>query len=131
MVSYYKDLAKLRHTYSLLRLGKGEEVIKRVKFHNTGSDQIPGLIIMSIDNGIQVDDVSTNNIDGLVVAINASPNTINFTLPVEGLELSPVYQSDLAQGVSIEERELTLPAWTPAVLVLPRQSVRGEGIPIN
>lgn len=131
MVSYYKDLAKLRHTYSLLRLGKGEEVIKRVKFHNTGSDQIPGLIIMSIDNGIHVDDVSTNNIDGLVVAINASPNTINFTLPVEGLELSPVYQSDLAQGVTVEGTELTLPAWTPAVLILPRQSVRGEGIPIN
>lgn len=131
MVSYYKDLAKLRHTYPLLRLGKGEEVIKRVKFHNTGSDQVPGLIIMSIDNGTQFEDVSTNNIDGLVVAINASPNTINFTLPVEGLELSPVYQSNLAQGVSIEESELTLPAWTPAVLVLPRQSTRGDGIPAN
>lgn len=142
MVAYYQDLAKLRHTYPLLRLGKGEEVIKRLTFHNTGSTQIPGLIVMSIDNGTNVSDFANisdfthetptpNKLDGLIVAINASPNPITFTLPTTGFVLSSVYQSDLAQGVLIEDSILTLPAWTPAVLELPRQDERGIGIPVS
>lgn len=135
MMAYYQDLAKLRHTYPLLRLGKGEEVIKRIAFHNTGSTQVPGLIVMSIDNGTNVSDFTqetptANKLDGLIVAINASPNPINFTLPTTDFVLSSVYQSDLAQGVVIEGSRLALPAWTPAVLELPRKGERGIGIPV-
>lgn len=130
MVSYYQDLAKLRKTYPLLRLGKGEEVIQRLAFHNTGSQQVPGVIIMSIDNGSQVSDLDPN-LDGLIVAINATPDAINFTLPSDGFSVSPVYQSDLATGVMIDGNQLELPAWTPAVLILERDGERGEGIPAS
>lgn len=133
MVSYYQDLAKLRQTYPLLRLGKGEEVINRVGFHNTGSVQKPGLIVMSVDNGNSVTDLSGDSsaVDGVVVAINASPNTMTFTLPSDGLVLSSAYESDLAQGVTVEGTTLTIPAWTPAVLELPRDGAQGSGIPVS
>ena len=79
-------------------------MIKRIAFHNTGSAQIPGLIVMSIDNGTNVSDFthetsSHDQLDGLIVTINASPNPITFTLPVTGFVLSSVYQSDIAQGI--------------------------------
>lgn len=90
---------------------------------------------MSIDNGTNVSDFTqetptANKLDGLIVAINASPNPINFTLPTTDFVLSSVYQSDLAQGVVIEGSRLALPAWTPAVLELPRKGERGIGIPV-
>ncbi len=52
MVGFYQELAELRQSSRLLRLGSGAEVIKRVDFRNTGPDQEPGLIVMTVDDGI-------------------------------------------------------------------------------
>ena len=40
-----------RQSSRLLRLGSGAEVIKRVDFRNTGPDQTPVLIVMTVDDG--------------------------------------------------------------------------------
>lgn len=72
MVEYFKELALLRKSYPLISLGKGEEVKKRVDFHNTGKDQKPGLIVMSIDNGNSSGADLDSKVDGLVIVINAS-----------------------------------------------------------
>ena len=46
---YFKDLLEIRSDTSLFRLRTAQEVINRVKFHNTGPQQEAGVIAMTID----------------------------------------------------------------------------------
>ena len=130
MVEYYKELTNLRKNLPLLRLGKGDEVNKRVDFHNTGANQIPGLIVMSIDNGASTGtDIDPNN-DAVVVAINATNDPVTVDLKVSGLEVSKKHTSDLTQNAAVDGTQLTIPAWSPVVFELPRVDNRGAGIPV-
>lgn len=131
MAVYYKEMAALRKAYPLLTLGKGSEVNKRIDFHNTGPKQQPGLIVMSIDNGIGAGVDIDPKKDALVVAINASSTSKTFTLKgVKGLQVSALHHSDLAKGAKADGEVLTIPAWTPVVFVMPRAAQRGTGIPV-
>lgn len=130
MVDYYLDLAHLRQSYPLITLGTGTEVIKRVAFHNTGVDQQPGLIIMSINNGQGLQDIDST-LDAMVIAINATPEIKTFDIGFSGFELSNQYRSDLAKGAKVDGNLLTIPAWTPAVFVMPRTNERSQGLPVS
>lgn len=46
---YFIDLLEIRKDTSLFRLRTAQDVIERVKFHNTGPQQVAGLIAMSIN----------------------------------------------------------------------------------
>jgi pullulanase len=46
---YFKDLLEIRADTPLFRLRTGQEVNERVKFHNTGPQQVAGVIAMTID----------------------------------------------------------------------------------
>ena len=46
----FKEFISLRMSSPLFRLTSSEEIINRVKFHNTGKEQQIGLIVMSIDD---------------------------------------------------------------------------------
>jgi pullulanase len=46
---YFIDLLKIRSDTSLFRLRTAQDVIDRVKFHNTGPQQVAGVIAMTID----------------------------------------------------------------------------------
>lgn len=72
-------------------------MIKRVAFHNTGVDQQPGLIIMSINNGQGLPDIDST-LDAMVIAINATPEIKTFDIGFSGFKLSNQYRSDLAKG---------------------------------
>ena len=131
MVTYYQELARLRQTYPLITLGKGEEVIKRVDFHNTGKDQIPGLIVMSIDNGNTSGADVDSTLDGLVIVINAT-NTEQQIPWATSLQRSAQHTSSLAAGARFAEGKMQVPAWTPVVFELPRAaSGRAAGIPVT
>lgn len=45
----FLDMLAIRKDSSLFRLRTGKDVIERLKFHNTGAKQVPGVIAMSID----------------------------------------------------------------------------------
>lgn len=130
MVSYYRELAALRAHYPLLTLGKGEEVIKRVSFLNTGR-AVPGLIVMAIDNGTASGADIDPALDGLVVAINATNDAIPFNTHVSGLTVSPEQTTNLKGSAGVSGTTITLPAWSPVVFELPRTTVRGNGIPVT
>ncbi|WP_232323373.1 pullulanase-type alpha-1,6-glucosidase [Photobacterium sp. J15] len=131
MVEFFKELTDLRQQYPLITLGKGSEVKARVDFHNTGADQVPGLIVMSIDNGQALNSDIDPNLDAMVIVINATPEQQDFTLNgVTGLELSPLHKSELASGATVKDSTLSVPAWTPAVFIQPRGNARGTGIPV-
>ena len=47
--NYFTDLLAIRKDTSLFRLRTGQDVIERLQFHNVGPQQVPGLVVMSVD----------------------------------------------------------------------------------
>ena len=119
------ELLELRSTYPLLTLGSAAAINEKVTFPNAGADQTAGLILMHVDDtvGADVDPA----VDGLLVAVNASPEAI--TEKVDdmagvALELSPVLtEGDNADPVlaatawDAATGTLTVPARSAVVLV--------------
>ncbi|MFQ2131016.1 pullulanase-type alpha-1,6-glucosidase [Aeromonas hydrophila] len=142
MVGFYQELAELRQSSRLLRLGSGAEVIKRVDFRNTGPDQEPGLIVMTVDDGINAGADLDPAIDGLVVMINATnaPQSISDfrdgndqPIDLTSLQLSPAHHGgeSIARDAAVNGGTLTLGAWSAAVFVKPQSGAQGAGLPIS
>ncbi|QTG76237.1 alpha-1,6-glucosidase domain-containing protein [Trueperella pecoris] len=116
------ELLRMRHAYPLLTLGKSELIKEKVSFPGAGRDQQAGLILMGVDDtkGADID----KNFDGLLVAINASPNAISQPVSeMKGLELKlfPV----LTDGVDDDPllKESTWNAETGTVTIPARSAV--------
>jgi pullulanase-type alpha-1,6-glucosidase len=45
----FEDFLAIRKDSTLFRLRSAQDVIERLKFHNVGPNQVPGLVVMSID----------------------------------------------------------------------------------
>lgn len=142
MVGFYQELAELRQSSRLLRLGSGAEVIKRVDFRNTGPDQVPGLIVMTVDDGINAGADLDPAIDGLVVMINATnaPQSISDfrdgndqPIDLTSLQLSPAHHGgeSIARDAVVNGGTLTLGAWSAAVFVKPQSGAQGSGLPVG
>ncbi len=130
----FLDFLKIRQRSPLFRLQTAAEIKARVDFHNTGSGQVPGVIVMSIDDGAGQTDLDANY-DAVVVMINATPQ--NQTLPVagaEGFELIDVQhtgQDAVVTAAQANNETFTVPALTTAVFVKPQQGVQGVGVPVT
>lgn len=142
MVGFYQELAELRQSSRLLRLGSGAEVIKRVDFRNTGPDQVPGLIVMTVDDGVNAGADLDPAIDGLVVMINATnaPQSIgdfrdgnDQPIDLTSLRLSPAHHGgeSIARDAAVNGGTLTLGAWSAAVFVKPQSGAQGSGLPVG
>ncbi|HFK2925372.1 TPA: pullulanase-type alpha-1,6-glucosidase [Aeromonas hydrophila] len=142
MVGFYQELAELRQSSRLLRLGSGAEVIKRVDFRNTGPDQEPGLIVMTVDDGVNAGADLDPAIDGLVVMINATnaPQSISDfrdgndqPIDLTSLQLSPAHHGgeSIARDAAVNSGTLTLGAWSAAVFVKPQSGAQGSGLPVG
>ncbi|WP_256028895.1 pullulanase-type alpha-1,6-glucosidase [Aeromonas sp. EERV15] len=142
MVSFYQELAELRNSSRLLRLGNGAEVIKRVDFRNTGPDQTPGLIVMTVDDGSKAGADLDPAIDGLVVMINATNQSQSIgdfrdgndqPIDLTGLRLSPAHHASnsIARDAAVNGGTLTLGAWSAAVFVKPQSGAQGAGLPVS
>ncbi|MBQ4679635.1 pullulanase-type alpha-1,6-glucosidase [Aeromonas dhakensis] len=142
MVGFYQELAELRQSSRLLRLGSGAEVIKRVDFRNTGPDQVPGLIVMTVDDGVNAGADLDPAIDGLVVMINATnaPQSIgdfrdgnDQPIDLASLRLSPAHHGgeSIARDAAVNGGSLTLGAWSAAVFVKPQSGAQGSGLPVG
>lgn len=142
MVSYFEELTRLRKENPLLTLGKGEEVVKRVDFRNVGPEQVPGLIVMTIDDGVSTGtDIDPAN-DAAVVIINSTPNSQTVgdfkdgddkAITLEGFQLSAAHSKDnsIAGDASFADGHFTVPAWSAAVFVKPQGAARGTGLPLS
>ncbi|MDM5078648.1 pullulanase-type alpha-1,6-glucosidase [Aeromonas media] len=142
MVSFYQELSELRQSSRLLRLGSGAEVIKRVDFRNTGPDQTPGLIVMTVDDGSKAGADLDPAIDGLVVMINATSQSQTIgdfrdgddqPIDLSGMVLSGKHRGvdSIASGAAVGNGELTLGAWSAAVFVKPQNGAQGAGLPVS
>ena len=72
----FRELLAIRYSTPLFHLETAQEVMDKVAFHNTGPDQIPGLLVMTItDRGPGSLD---SNVNELVILINATPEEQTF-----------------------------------------------------
>jgi pullulanase len=125
----FLEQLRIRYSTPLFRLETAGEIHMRVAFHNTGADQHPGLIVMSISDGACAGAVLDENIDGVLVLFNASPEPVSFDTGISGLRLHPVQQLS-ADPVIREARAdgstVHVPAHVAAVFVRPAGSVPGD-----
>ncbi len=123
-VMHFRELLEIRRSSPLIRLQTADDIMARVFFHNTGPEQIPGLIVMSLS------DTGGENLDPehamIIVVFNASPDAVSFTeQAVTGLafELHPAQQASndpVVQGSAFDTATgtFTVPGMTTAVFVL-------------
>lgn len=85
-LAHFTEMLQIRKSSPLFRLRTAEEIIESVAFHNTGPNQVPGLIVMSL---------STTDYIEVVVMFNADIREHSFELDFGGaaFDLHPMQQS--------------------------------------
>ncbi|MFA0724789.1 alpha-1,6-glucosidase domain-containing protein, partial [Vibrio sp. 10N.222.49.E5] len=96
------------------RLDTADEVMKRVDFRNVGEDQVEGLIVMSIDDGVSAgEDLDPAN-DAIVAVVNSTNESQSFKITgAKGFTLHDVQQNsadNTVKGASFAAETFTVPA---------------------
>ena len=120
---HFQETLQIRMSSPLFRLQTAEEVAARVAFHNTGPDQVPGLIVMTLSDRTNPD--LDTNYESVVVLFNAGPEAVTFTLAEYAsrlVSLHPVQASSfdaVVQGAAFDPATgtFTVPGRTTAVFV--------------
>jgi pullulanase len=135
----FNEFLAIRAGSKLFRLATAQEVDDRVGFHNTGTNQTKGLIVMSLDDGTghspALADIDPNN-DAIVVVINGSASEQSHTVATAtGFELHSIQQTSADSAVQIasfsagvSEGTFTVPALTTAIFVKPQGVNQGAGL---
>ncbi|MBU2983890.1 DUF3372 domain-containing protein [Saccharophagus degradans] len=134
----FSEFLQIRKASPLLRLTTAQDVIDRVGFHNIGTNQKQGLIVMSIDDGADLADIDPA-VDAMVVVINGSNQEQSHTVATAaGFQLHAIQQASVdsaVAGSSFTEGEgegtFTVPALTTVVFVKPQGEVQGAGLAAN
>ncbi len=130
----FQEQLRIRYSSPLFRLRTAEEIHKRLVFHNTGPDQEPGIIAMTISDGRCAGIPLDPNHDGILVIFNADIQARYITpaadgMSWDGLQLHPVQQQGADPVVRLAERDgntFRIPALTAAVFVKPQQDGQGD-----
>lgn len=120
----FKELLQIRRSSPLFRLRTAEDVQARLAFHNTGAEQVPGLIVMSLSD-MEGEDLDPNH-SLIVVLFNNAPEARTFTVEAlkgMALELHPVQANggdDLIKTAAFDPATgtFTVPPISAAVFVV-------------
>jgi pullulanase len=131
----FQEFLAIRHSSKLFKLTTAQDIFDRVGFHNTGSGQIKGLIVMSIDDGTGLTDLDANH-DAIVVVINGTDSEQSYTVDTAtGFELHSVQQTSIdtvvqtaSFVVGASDGTFTVPALTTAVFIKPQGVNQGAGL---
>ena len=115
----FREFLQIRKSSPLFRLGTADQVKKDVSFLNTGPEQIPGLIVMRLNDADNLD----SNYKELVVFFNARPDAVTFSNTSLAGEyvLHSIQQDsadDVVKGASYENGTFNVPGRTTAVFVI-------------
>lgn len=141
----FKELLQIRTNSPLFRLTDSQDIINRLGFHNIGSRQQAGLILMSLDDGVTPDsEVALADIDSsydaIVVAVNSGTEDKSIRVnTASGFELhmiqmnsvdSVVRNASFEEGVDGDQGNglFSVPAMTIAVFVKPQMGDQGYGL---
>jgi pullulanase-type alpha-1,6-glucosidase len=127
----FQELLQIRYSSPLFRLQAAEEVQARVAFHNTGSSQVPGLIVMSLSDQVAPDLDRAHEL--FVVLVNANDEAQAFMVPGlvgKALDLHLVQMASVDEVVRMASFDsdtgtFTVPARTTAVFEFaPQEMIR-------
>ncbi len=132
----FQEQLRIRYSSPLFRLKTADEIHKRLVFHNTGPDQEPGLIVMTLSDGRCAGEPLDPDYDGILVIFNADNLMRDITLAPggmswDGLQLHPVQQQGVDPVVRQAGRDgnvFRIPAHTAAVFVKPQRDGQGNFI---
>ena len=120
--AHLREILEVRASSALFRLRDADEIAARVGFHNTGPDQVPGVIVMSIDDTVG-DDLDADA-DAMWVVFNPTDDDIVFTVDdLAGVDvlLHPTLAASVDPVVRTaslaDSGALSVPARTTAVFV--------------
>ena len=71
----FQEMLQIRYSTPLFRLQTADQVQERLVFHNTGAEQMPGVIVMSLSDTVG-EDLDPNR-DMVVVVFNATPDELS------------------------------------------------------
>jgi hypothetical protein len=119
----FAELLQIRYSSPLFRLETAAEIQQRLTFLNTGPSQLPGLIVMALDDTLEPDLDPAN--ESIVVLINANDEAQSFSAPAYAgrqMTLHPLQQASidpLVQTSSFNPATgaFTVPGRTAAVFV--------------
>ncbi|KDP30498.1 hypothetical protein JCGZ_16177 [Jatropha curcas] len=132
-VENFLDVLHIRYSSPLFRLTTANAIQERVRFHNTGHSWVPGVIVMSIEDGhdgfpglSQLDPFFSY----IVVLFNACPTEVSFASPAlraRSFQLHPVQLMSSDEVVKNSTYEapsgcFTVPARTTSVFVERRET---------
>ncbi|KAI8008008.1 hypothetical protein LOK49_LG07G01347 [Camellia lanceoleosa] len=130
-VENFLNVLQIRYSSPLFRLRTANAIQQRVRFHNTGPSWVPGVIVMSIEDGhegvpglSQLDPIYSY----IVVIVNVCPTAVSFANPAlraRTFELHPIQAMSTDEFVKNSMYEaltgsFTVPSRTTAVFVEPR-----------
>lgn len=138
VAEHFQEMLQIRYSTPLFRLRTGDAVKQRVDFHNTGPNQTPGLIAMSVTDGTDcaeaVPDLDPNH-DAVLVLINANDEAQTFELPgSSGWALHPVQAASadpVVQNAGFSGGTFSVPGRTTAVFIQAQVGGQGPGLPCN
>lgn len=126
----FLDQMRVRYSSPLFRLQTAEEIHKRVAFHNTGPDQEPGLIVMTISDGVCAGEALDPNYDGILVLFNADDETKTVEPGLSGMKLHPILETGsdpvLRDVAMTAGGSVQIPALSALVFVKPQAGGQGE-----
>jgi pullulanase-type alpha-1,6-glucosidase len=121
--SHLLELLAVRRSSPLFHLTDAQEVQERLGFHNTGPEQVPGVIVMSLDDMVGAD--LDPGLDSAWVVVNVTDQPIELAVPAatgRDLILHPILASSsdaVVTGSAFDAATgaFTVPARTTAVFV--------------
>jgi pullulanase-type alpha-1,6-glucosidase len=119
-VDHFEEMLRIRKSTAAFRQRTAEDIHSKVRFHNEGPEQIPGLIVMEIN-----DEKAEDGHSRVVVLFNASNEKQVFSLPAyedKQMRLHPVQQGSRDGRIrearfDAKKARFTVPARTTAVFV--------------
>jgi len=120
----FEDLLAIRQESTLFRLRSAQDVIERLKFHNVGPDQVPGMIVMEID-GNDPGKYKGAQYKGVVVVFNVDKTARTIAVPAlkgRKLKLHRIQRNGSDEVVKAADFDgnratFSIPARTAAVFV--------------
>lgn len=119
----FLELLRIRSESPLFQLGNAREVQRRLRFHNTGPAQQPGVIAFSLADGPSGGRDLDPRYQSLVVVLNASGERARLA-GGSGYQPHPILQrSDdaVSRQAKVISGEFDVPPFTTAVFVQPQQ----------
>ncbi len=119
----FLTLLRIRHSSPLFSLPNAREVQRRLAFHNTGPEQIPGVVAFSLDDSRGAGRNLDRRYEGMMVILNASNVPVAIPGALPGFRLHPLQANSdaITQSANVSDGLFNVPPLTAAVFVLPEQ----------